>query len=171
MKNIFAFLLALLLPLNLYGASAVTVNSGYFSETTIDLMGGSGNGSTATKILRFTTVNRNVGTDATLTQSATNGDSVLINTAGVYAITVMSYTTAADSYIGITKSASSLTTNVISITGSEIAAYDTIDFNKGPATVTWVGYLAAGVVIRAHDHGATKSTSDTQQKFVLTRVK
>ncbi len=46
-----------------------------------------GYGSGNTKVVRFTNVvANNGGTDLTLTQSSTNGDSITINTAGIYTV-------------------------------------------------------------------------------------
>lgn len=72
------------------GSSGATGQTGPVNNprSEIFIIGGSnGYGSTNTYVRRFKTVTTNTGTDMTLTQSSTNGDKVVINTAGIYAIT------------------------------------------------------------------------------------
>lgn len=92
------------------------------ADSEIELYTGAGHGSGGTNTRRFATVGTNRGAAMTLTQSSTNGDSILINVTGNYAI---SYHDRANNYFngarfGVSKNASSLTTSIESLTPSQI---------------------------------------------------
>ena len=79
--------------------------------------GGSGVGATATKVRRFTTIQKNtLGNYATFSQDATNGDKVTINIGGVYAVQYSDAINAGNDCIGISLNASVLTTGIGSLT-------------------------------------------------------
>lgn len=64
------------------------------SEVTMDT--GNGFGSTGLYARRFSNVDVNIGSDITLAQNATNGDSFTINTNGIYAISYTNYSANGD---------------------------------------------------------------------------
>lgn len=129
-----------------------------------------GYGSTNTKIRRWSTVGKNTGSDITLTQDATNGDSFTINTTGVYSISYGdTFTGAAD--MGISLNSAQLTTGIQSIT----AANRLVDFNTPAADrsgfVSICLNLSATDVIRGHTDGSSGSASTTYaQSFRITMV-
>lgn len=133
-----------------------------------------GYGSTATKIGKWSTVTQAVTTngDITYASSATNGDSWTINHAGVYALFLaLEPTAAAAAEMGISRNASSLTTNYISLALTEqlgdSCTQPTLQSGYGLAVV-----LAINDVIRVHTNGATMATGGTtgRQVFWIRRL-
>lgn len=134
------------------------------------LHGGNGYGATANKIKRYSTVKRNVGSSMTLTQDATNGDSITIVTAGVYAITMQDYSTSGTLNMGLSLNASSLTTaiNSLSVANGRLACTSTSGATivlQAAATL----YLAASDVIRVH-HDGTGSSADDFAQLIMVRL-
>lgn len=120
---------------------------------------GNGHGSTATKIRRFTNTRVSTGTDITYADSATNGGTFTINTAGVYAIHYSDYKSTAGTFIAISIDVSSTTTNAASLTYANGRRHGVNTAGASLAGVTsWAGILAAGAVIRAHTDGSPDST-------------
>lgn len=128
-----------------------------------------GYGSTNTKIRRFVNVVTNQGTDITYADSATLGASFTINTNGVYTISYSDcFTTPA--VLGLSINSSQLTTNLESITATNILSANTSGSNNYVGVSAWTGYLTAGDIIRAHSGGlATGSVVNTVQ-FTIARV-
>lgn len=107
-----------------------------------------GYGSTNTKYRRFTTEAINTGSDITYADSATDGASFTINTAGNYAITYVENFNTAGRY-GIVLNDSTGTTNIASTAVGPIlciAVTNGVDVEDSISTTV---YLAAGDVIRA----------------------
>lgn len=91
--------------------------AGLTTKSVIKLRQGNGRGSTNTRIRRYADIEINTGTDMTLAQSATNGDSITINTAGVYIVTLIERSSAAGGdNIGVSKNSNQLTTDIGTIT-------------------------------------------------------
>lgn len=90
-------------------------NIDYMGGSLIWLTGGNGTGSTNTRFRRYTTVLRNIGKAATLTQSATLGDSYTINKNGKYAISIMDGSTTGSYNVGISLDSNQGTTSIVSI--------------------------------------------------------
>ena len=137
----------------------------------IVLKGGNGHGSTNTNIRRFTNVESNTaGVHMTLAQSAANGDSVTINTTGIYSITYHDHDTATSQRTGVSRNSNQLTTTIDSITDSHILFQHT----SGPANEAAGGSvtlkLNAGDVIRAHTNGGPNGTSTKRIVFRITRI-
>lgn len=125
----------------------------------IKVEGGNGFGSTNTVIRRFSTsVISSGGSDLTLNQSATNGDNITINTAGLYSIS------GGDSNVneqdhGISRNSNQLTTAIASITNTHRLGITNADAGNG-GSISWIGFCSAGDVIRLHgDGGGTPTTS------------
>lgn len=133
-----------------------------------------GFGSTATKIGKWSTVTQAVTTngDITYASSATNGDSWTINHAGVYSIFVcLEPTAATTAQIGVSRNASSLTTNFISLALTEqLMISSTTATNEIGVGASWV--LAVNDIIRVHTNGATMATGGTtgRQQFWIRRM-
>jgi len=140
-------------------------------QDTIDIHTGNGHGSTNTKIRRFTTVLENSGSAMTLTQDATNGDSVTINQNGIYSISYTDSFGAASSF-GISKNSSELTTNVDALTTQTDALKTThTDADDQPKNVGETRSFSAGDVIRAHTNGAAAATTfNDNARFTIVRI-
>jgi len=128
-----------------------------------------GHGSTGTRIRRFLNVVANEGSDITYADSASLGASFTINNSGIYSIMYV------DSYSGtaargISRNASSLTTNINSLSIGEVLSMGQTQTQYG-FPVTWVGFLQGGDVIRAHDDGGSTGSTTNQQQFYIARVK
>jgi hypothetical protein len=133
----------------------------------IRLSGGNGYGSTNTKIRRYTTTVSSSGSDITLTQSATNGDSFTINTAGVYSFARKERGSGSD-YVGWSLNSSQLTTNLDSITNADRLGGH--EFSTGDALFTVVIRCAAGDVVRPHSRAVMTGTGDSDVFAIVTRV-
>lgn len=126
-------------------------------------------GSSATKIVRFTTVAQNAGSSLTLTQSAANGDSVTVNVTGLYFVQAEVPSSDADREYGITVNQSNLTDSIGSVTATQVLAADsgTGSRRTNCATLT---YLAAGDVIRVCTDAGTLVTTAGHGRFRVVRV-
>lgn len=132
----------------------------------------SGNGSSSTCIRRFQTLDESGGTAITRASSAAAGDTFTVAQAGVYAVTYNDDSgTGAGYLMGLSKNATGadLTTSI----GSIAATKKLIIINPNDSlqtSVTWVGVLAAGDVIRAHNSGAAEMTTSNPTRSTLTIV-
>jgi hypothetical protein len=132
---------------------------------------GNGYGSTNTVIRTWTTISLNVGTDITLTQSATNGDSFTINTDGIYAISYCDAFSNSSVNFGISVNSNQLTTSIPTITAANrIAEARTVGADlSGNCQVTMK--FKAGDVIRCHTSGDPNSTNGAHfQTFRIVKV-
>ena len=116
-----------------------------------------GNGSTNTKINRYTNAMINTGTAITYADSAANGASFTINEDGVYSMT-MSGESGGSNPFGISLNSSQLTTDIQSIT-----AVDRISMEEGAGSGLVGSHsvtmpLSENDVIRSHDNGNMSST-------------
>jgi hypothetical protein len=137
-------------------------------DSMLRLNGANGYGSTANKIRRFSSVVESVGTDVSYVDSAISGGSFTILNSGTYYISYFDITTTAGAYIGISKNASSLTTDI-----SSLPVTERLSLNRQAATndyeyVGWSGYLPAGTIIRAHLDGTGSPNNDTG--FTISRA-
>lgn len=129
-----------------------------------------GHGSTNTKVRRFSSIGKNVGTDVTYTDSATDGASFTINSDGIYAINYSDRASGSNFTIGISKNSSQLTTNINAINDA-----DKMDITFGAS-----GYhfrcattlrLEAGDVIRPHTDGTPDANvAGYPSMFRITKV-
>lgn len=125
------------------------------AASAIRLHTGNGFGSTNTKIRRFTTSVQSTGSDITYTDSATNGASFTVNTAGVYAI---AYTDEGDTgapHMGISLNSSQLTTDLSAITAANRLVGTNFGTGNERGSVAVTVLLAANDVIRAHTNSGT----------------
>lgn len=116
-----------------------------------------GYGSTNTRILRFSTVVENLGSDITYADSATLGASFTINTPGLYAVSGVYQNGAGAGHFGISLNSTELTTSIATISAtnrlSHSSSGSTSNCDLAPS-VTY--YFNAGDVIRPHaDSGST----------------
>lgn len=137
-------------------------------QSMVRLNTANGNGSTNTKIRRFTNVVTNQGSDITYADSATLGATFTINTNGVYAINYTdSFTTG--EFLGVSLNSSQLSTVIYSITVGDVLAITATAGANDPYSCSWTGYLAAGGIVRAHIGGGTTGIASRGQ-FTITRV-
>jgi hypothetical protein len=145
-------------------------------DSEIVLHTGSGHGSPGTKIRTFTTVQVNIGSALTLTQSVADGDSVTINTDGIYTITYSDRINGSTSgRMGISINASSLSTDIDSLAASEVLAYEFMGEaaanTQGDSTsVSVTRRLSAGDIIRPHDEGNNNNTDVGSSRFTVTQL-
>lgn len=123
--------------------------------------GGTGYGSTNTLIRTWTNTRLNTGSAFTYTQDATNGDSITVNSDGLYWVCRAELRTSSGQvYSGITVNDSALSTDVYSMTYAQgrrftnlLASgyYTQTSQNCGPLSLT------SGDVIRGHDTAGSLS--------------
>lgn len=118
-----------------------------------------GYGSTNTAIRRWFAVTESQGTDITLTQSATLGDSFTINTSGVYSVSYTDGYTAAAGHFGISLNSNQLSANIASINVAHRLAAGTTGTGSYNGCVSVTKYFAAGDVIRAHSDVANGNST------------
>lgn len=137
------------------------------TRSVIRLSESNGNGSTNTGVRRFSNVQQNTGTDVTYADSATDGASFLVNNAGVYSVQYGDSSTAAAN-IAITLNSTALTAaNASTITAAQRLACVQSTGVTIPASITWVGYLPAGSVIRCQiNAGAANAATNTAQMTI-----
>lgn len=128
-----------------------------------------GYGSTNTKINRFTNTVLNQGSDITYADSASDGASFTIETNGVYAISYSNMFTTALVF-GLSLNSSQLTTNFDSIDVEDVLVSETTDTGNRTRTASWVGYLSATDVVRAHGTGGAAGTTTNGTQFTIVRV-
>ena len=116
---------------------------------------GNGHGSTNNKIRRFSTTNFNTGSAITYADSATDGATFTINEDGIYSILMGDrYSTSfADFGISLNASGADLTTQIESLADTKRIAYNGNVPTACNTSVSWVGYLANGDVVRHHTDG------------------
>lgn len=139
----------------------------------IYLIDPNGRGGTATKVRRFLTVSASVGNSMTLTQDATNGDSIAINKTGLYAISYSdSLTTgSAGEGFGISLNAGgSGTTDYSALTDAQRMASGGVNTAGVADGVSWVGLLSAGDSLRAHLSGTAGDTTTYLTRFSMIRL-
>lgn len=132
---------------------------------------GNGYGSTNTKFRRFSNIRKNNGSDITYADSATDGASFTINTAGLYTISYNDGNTGSPVDFGVSVNPASGTASINglsyangfrSMVTSAAAAY--VGFTG------WTGYLAAGDVVRANGGGTLANFTDSRCSFTITKV-
>jgi len=137
----------------------------------VTLYAGNGYGSTNTKIRRFTTTLINTGSDITYADSATDGASFTINTAGVYCMSYGDANTGGLAYVGISLNSSQLTTSIQSINAADMVAVALTGNSSfdGPNVMSNCKILAVNDVIRAHTDSNANDTSGLA-RFTITMV-
>lgn len=142
------------------GPAQIRASEKPFSEVRYSQSGPttSGWGSTNTKIRIYTTAEKSTGSDITYASSSTAGSSFTINTTGCYEISFGDAAVSGAMQIGVSVNASSLTTNLSSLTyaqGKRASANPTAQYH-GSTTL----YLTAGDIVRGHGSGASALTTD-----------
>lgn len=144
----------LLVPSLLFGGINNPPTSGSTVTTEVYLSGWNGAGSTNTTVYRFLNIITNSGSpDMTITQSASLGDSITINTTGIYSISFSDIMN--DSATGVQETIS-ITKNTIVVAGSGSTDANVIDKDVGltvpgsalPVKLSASTHLISGDVIR-----------------------
>jgi hypothetical protein len=146
-------------------ASAIT------GPSEIALFGGNGNGAVANKIRRFTSIQKQIGNDITLTQDSNNGDSFTINRDGLYQIAYSDGGGAANSIFGLSVDSNQLTTGIAQagFNDQHILLYTSLSGTAGNTSLTVTSYLKAGQIVRAHADTA-QTNSGNSVRFRIVRV-
>lgn len=130
-----------------------------------------GNGSTNTKIPRYTNVDVNVGSSITYADSATLGNSFTINSDGEYCMDVTCSASANEAACGFTRNESGVGTTIIyNIAAPTRLTHAFIGTVAGVTTgvsAHWCGFLASGDVIRAHGNGAATASAAYDQVSII----
>jgi hypothetical protein len=128
---------------------------------------GNGHGSTNTKIRRYTTIQKNIGSAVTYADSATLGASFTINEDGIYCMQTGDYAVTTAN-VGISKNSTQLTTDVGSINAADVLVIGQ-SVNAFVGTVSVCAVLAAGDVIRPH-HNGNHISNDLYARFSIVKV-
>jgi hypothetical protein len=127
-----------------------------------------GYGATNTKVRRWTTVQKNVGSDITYTDDANLGGKFTVNTDGIYNISYVD-SMGAGTFLGIVKNGTQGTTNVgPTITSSTLLTIQQIVANAIGSTSVTVN-LSAGDYVWGQTEGSA-TTAGTIQMFRIVKV-
>lgn len=128
--------------------------SGYTAPTSVVRVNVcNGQGSTNTRIRRFTTTLASSGSDITYADSASLGASFTINTTGTYSLHYSENINSAGDF-GISLNSSQLSTSIRSITAADRVAAATTNATDNTACCSVTLRLNAGDVVRPHVAGA-----------------
>lgn len=137
----------------------------------VTLRGGSGYGSTRTVRRRFTTVQRNVGTAISYTDTAANGLECTINEDGEYTIVYRDESGNSSQAFGVVLNNTQYTTSINSVTVGEIKSFAITSAINVPVQQTVTLRLSAGDVIAPHTTGAaTPGTSEIRVYFSIVKT-
>lgn len=137
-------------------------------QSEIFLQGTTSYGSTATKARRWITTVTNTGSAVTLTQSATNGDTLTINETGAYGISYCDNFNAA-SNMGISINASG-TTSVQSLPPSQVACGNVSASVDIGACCSAIIAVSSGSVVRAHTDGTLNGSNLWMQSIRIRKI-
>ena len=128
-------------------------------------------GGASNKILRWSTQVTSVGAAIVYAADSTNGDTFTITENGIYDITLTASRVAGTGNYGVSVNSAQLTTGVDTITNSTRRAYFASPAANQPGSGHWVGYLAAGTILRAHTDGNAVTTgSDAAASIQISKV-
>lgn len=131
-----------------------------------------GYGATATKIPYFTNSSTTtVGTAMTVTSNdGTNGLAITINEDGIYAITfICGCPSGAATGIACVSLNATVTTNASALAAANKLAYHQATLAAGctqDSDCSFIGFLAAGSIVRPHTNGAVPATAANSQFFI-----
>ena len=127
-----------------------------------------GYGSTGTKIPYYTNTPTNTPNGHfTVSNSATNGLSITINTAGIYSVSV-SWDTGVQ-YVGLSLNASATTTDLSALTAAQILAIEYVNGAGEARQASVTRRFAVNDVIRPHAAGVAASTA-ARCNFICERL-
>lgn len=121
-------------------------------------------GSTNTNVVIYGVANESNGSDITYVNSATDGDSFLINTSGIYSISAYHVLAASGRTVGIYVGTLSNTTE-----GAQIRAQTQADNNNFNHNTSWTGYLSASTQVWVSTNSALYNDANLNQ-ITIARV-
>jgi hypothetical protein len=128
----------------------------------------SGYGSTGTKVITYTTVEQNIGSNLSYTSDAVNGDKITVNAAGLYCVSACVQPSASSS-LGVSKNASSTSTSIQSLATAQILMIEgSISGQELEMSVTQ--RFAQGDILRVQGDGTTLVGSAAFTRFRVTQV-
>ena len=132
------------------------------------LTGHNGYGSTSTKCLRYSTIEKDDNLSWTYQDSTATSATITINVADFYTMTLLACLTGGGT-IGISRNSTQLTTNIQSIVAAHrlIHCQVAADFRGPPCSIR--RYLNVGDVIRIHGEGTGVGANADGNKFTITR--
>lgn len=155
---------------NIASATITQGNMAPGSDSEIYLESGNGYGSINTTVRRYSTVVNSVGSDLTLVQSSTLGDSITAVTGGLYCVTICDSKSGGGSDYGATVNSALLSTSIDSISYANgrrlIGSAGNSEFN----TISRIIRFAASDIIRVQTDGTPNNTSASQSYFIVTKV-
>ncbi len=145
-----------------------------FPRSEVRVAGNIAFASTNTQCAYFSSVNKNIGSDITYIASTVYGDSFLINTPGVYAISLlMPVNSGASAGVYISANSPTLAGSIGGVISKYVLAYATIEntsavAGEGPCTAVTV--LNAGDVVRAQYDTVSGAFVSTPAYFNICKV-
>jgi hypothetical protein len=153
-----------------FNATRTIIGSFTGPQSEIKVVGGSGHGSTNTRIRRFTSTEKSIGSDITNSgDSATLGHSFTINTTGLYSITTCDFDTSTIRWLGVSVNSNQLTTGIASITDTHRVLLTAMNADR-PTCAGATLNLIAGDIIRAHTEGSTTGSGSNYVNFRIVKV-
>jgi hypothetical protein len=139
------------------------------SDSSVRVATANGYGSLGTSVRRFSNLKDNYGSDITYLDSPTEGASFTIKTSGVYQISYSDQFNVSDN-LGISKNSSSLSANINALSDTERLAIGRTTATNTADTVSWMGYLTAGDIIRAQTGASPSGAAPAYSQFTITKV-
>lgn len=142
---------------------------GVLAVAEVYVYAGNGYGSSSTKIRKYSSTLRNVGSAITYASSATLGATFTINKGGIYCITRRDISSS-DPRHGVSLNSASLTTTIDSLAAAEVLAYSFTTDTGAVNNLTANVHLNAGDVLRPHDSGLATGTDIRTSAFSIARI-
>lgn len=137
-------------------------------DTMIRVTTANGYGSAGTKITRYSGVEQIKGAAVTYQDSVTNGASFTINESGVYGITVVGSNSVGAGIVGVSRNASSLTTDIYGLPSNERLVEQETETAGYRISASGTFYLEAGDIIRPHNAGAAQN-NNLEHSFTIVK--
>lgn len=145
-----------------------------FPRSEIRLAGNGTFASTNSFCAYFSVVNKNIGSDVTYRPSAVYGDSFVINTPGVYAVSLlMAVNSGASAQIYISVNSPTLAGTISGVISQYVLAYTSIENTSavgGEGPCTAVSVFSAGDIIRAQYDAVSGAFVNTPCYFNICKV-
>ncbi len=148
---------------NVYANNFISLSPSFIWVTS-----GVGYGSISNNIRRIENINQQIGTDISVVISSASGTSFVINASGIYSMSYVNNSDAAQ-YIGLSVNSTQLTTNIQSINFQNQIAWG-LQGATNWATIASTMYFASGSIIRPHDSPAGNQMNNNTISFKIARV-
>lgn len=147
---------------------------GGITNSTVHLTGVSGRGSTGSCVIGIWTNNSTTGSSLTYATSATNGDTITVNTTGLYAIScsfAYSNNGTSGARWGLSLNQADVTTFIGSLADANLAApMSACCIQANPTVIAITRWFTASDVIRLNISTAYTTENNTNSYFTMTRV-